>query len=358
MKIAVLGVGLIGGSIGLAARGGWARRSRVRPGPGRSGRAVELGRDRPRRESVAEAVAGAEVVFCAAPVGALPELVAEALAAAARTRPSPTSARSRARGRSAARGRAALHRRPPAGRRRDSGVENARADLFEGARWYLTPTERTGGVLYDRLQRLVADLGARPQAIDAETHDRLMATVSHLPHVLANVLVGQAAAALGRARPSACPRSARASATRPGWRREPGDLGRHLRRQQRGRRRRGRRRRRAAARAAELLRSGDRDALGPGTARPGAIAATCSRPSSPAGRLCELRVLVPNSRGSSPRSRSPWAAPASTSRTWGSIRPPTCAPARSPCSWPARTKPSAPPSWSRELGHDASRVER
>jgi prephenate dehydrogenase len=77
-----------------------------------------------------------------------------------------------------------------------SGVENARADLFEGARWYLTPTEKTGGLLYDRLQRAIAELGARPQAIEAETHDRLMATVSHLPHVLANVLVAQAAAAL------------------------------------------------------------------------------------------------------------------------------------------------------------------
>ena len=62
-----------------------------------------------------------------------------------------------------------------------AGVENARADLFEGARWYLTPTERSSGVLYDRLQRAIADLGARPQAIDAETHDRLMATVSHCP---------------------------------------------------------------------------------------------------------------------------------------------------------------------------------
>jgi prephenate dehydrogenase len=79
-----------------------------------------------------------------------------------------------------------------------AGVENARADLLDGARWYLTPTERSSGLLYDRLQRAVADLGARPQAIDAEAHDRLMATVSHLPHVVANVLVGQAAAELTR----------------------------------------------------------------------------------------------------------------------------------------------------------------
>ncbi len=77
-----------------------------------------------------------------------------------------------------------------------SGVENAREELFEGARWYLTPTEGSSGVHYDRLQRVIGDLGARPQAIDAATHDRVMATVSHLPHVLADVLVSQAAEAL------------------------------------------------------------------------------------------------------------------------------------------------------------------
>jgi prephenate dehydrogenase len=77
-----------------------------------------------------------------------------------------------------------------------AGVEHARAELFDGATWYLTPTARTEGVLYDRLYRLLADLGARPAAIDAETHDRLMASVSHLPHVLANVLVAQAARVL------------------------------------------------------------------------------------------------------------------------------------------------------------------
>jgi prephenate dehydrogenase len=77
-----------------------------------------------------------------------------------------------------------------------SGVENSHADLFEGARWYLTPTSNTQGMLYDRVQRAIADIGARPQAIEADTHDRLMATISHLPHVVANVLVTQAATAL------------------------------------------------------------------------------------------------------------------------------------------------------------------
>ncbi len=79
-----------------------------------------------------------------------------------------------------------------------AGVGNARADLFVGARWYLTPTERSGGLHYDRLQRAIAALGARPQAIEAATHDRLMATVSHLPHVRRQRLVAQALGELTR----------------------------------------------------------------------------------------------------------------------------------------------------------------
>jgi prephenate dehydrogenase len=77
-----------------------------------------------------------------------------------------------------------------------SGVEHARADLFDGAVWYLTPHERSSGLLYERLHRIVVSFGARPVAIDAHTHDRLLASVSHLPHVLANVLVSQAARTL------------------------------------------------------------------------------------------------------------------------------------------------------------------
>ena len=74
-----------------------------------------------------------------------------------------------------------------------AGVEHARADLFEGAVWYLTPHEHSGGLLYERLHRFVVDVGARPVAVDPDTHDRLVAVFSHLPHVLANVLASQAA---------------------------------------------------------------------------------------------------------------------------------------------------------------------
>jgi prephenate dehydrogenase len=198
MRIAVLGVGLIGGSIGLAARARLegADVAGFDPDGELLERARELGAIDSAHGSVAEAVSGAELVFCAAPVAALPELAAAALAAAGEET-AVTDVGSVKRPAIAALGDEPrfVGGHPIAGAE-TAGVEHSRADLFEGARWYLTPTARTGGVIYDRVQRIVAELGARPQAIDAGEHDRLLATVSHLPHVLADVLVAQASEGL------------------------------------------------------------------------------------------------------------------------------------------------------------------
>jgi prephenate dehydrogenase len=145
--------------------------------------------------SVAEAVADADAVFVAVPVGALAPAVDEALAGARRDCVvTDVGSTKRAVVRACSDPRF-VGGHPLAGAE-TSGVEHARADLLEGATWYLTPTERTSGVLYERLHRLLHGLGARPTAIDAETHDAMLATVSHLPHVLANVLVAQAASVL------------------------------------------------------------------------------------------------------------------------------------------------------------------
>jgi prephenate dehydrogenase len=196
-KVTVLGVGLIGGSIGLASKRRLeAEVTGFSPSQSTVDRALEVGALDRAAATVAEACEGAEVVFCAGPVGALPDLVADALAASG-PETVVTDVGSTKREIVAALGgdERFIGGHPLAGAE-TAGVGNARADLFEGARWYLTPTDRSSGLLYDRLQRTVAGLGARPQAIDAAAHDRLMARVSHLPHVLANALVAEAAAEL------------------------------------------------------------------------------------------------------------------------------------------------------------------
>jgi prephenate dehydrogenase len=198
MKVAVLGVGLIGGSIGLAAKAcvedveviGFGR------SPERLERARELGAIDRAAGSLEEALDGASVCFCCAPVGALDDQIAAALAVAGDDCVVTDVGSTKGGVVAAAPDRRFVGGHPIAGAE-TAGVEHARADLFQGATWYLAPTSGSSGVLFERLHRLVAALGARPVAIDAESHDRLLATVSHLPHVLANALVTQTAGALG-----------------------------------------------------------------------------------------------------------------------------------------------------------------
>lgn len=200
MRVAVLGVGLIGGSIGLAAkRRLGAEVAGFDPDPSTLRAAAELGAIDDGFEAPRPTCIGADIIFCAAPVAQLPALAEVALAATG-AEAVVTDVGSTKHGLVDALAEHPEFERfvgghPLAGAE-TAGVENARAELFEGARWYLTPTGASSGVHYDRLQRAVADLGARPQAIDPKTHDRVMATVSHLPHVLADVLVSQAREAL------------------------------------------------------------------------------------------------------------------------------------------------------------------
>jgi prephenate dehydrogenase len=199
VRIAVVGVGLIGGSIGLAARryarppvevAGWSRsRSTLE-------RALELGAIDRAGDSLADAVRDADAVFVCAPVGALPAVVADVLAAAPADCVVTDAGSTKRSVVEATEDPRFVGGHPLAGAE-TAGVEHARADLFQDATWYLTPTPGATGVLFERLHRLIRDLGARPATIDAATHDTMLAAVSHLPHVFANVLVAQAASALG-----------------------------------------------------------------------------------------------------------------------------------------------------------------
>jgi prephenate dehydrogenase len=198
MRVAVLGVGLIGGSIGLAARRrAGAQVTGFDPGPDVAARALQRGAIEEHAADAHAAVAGADVVFVAAPVGALPDAVRSALADAGEDCVVSDVGSTKRVVSAAAADPRFVGGHPLAGAE-SAGVEHAREDLFDGATWYLTPAQgTTAGVLYERLHRLLVTFGARPVATDADTHDRMMACISHLPHVLANVLAAQAAELLG-----------------------------------------------------------------------------------------------------------------------------------------------------------------
>jgi prephenate dehydrogenase len=182
--LGIIGVGLIGGSVGLAA--------------GYSGWEV-VGVDTPEvldnatqsgaihRASTLKEVREADLVVLAAPISKVTDLLGDL---------TPTNALIT----DVASAKSAIVRRaeslklrfvgghPMAGSQL-SGVANASSNLFEGARYFLTPTSRTDPEDYREVAGFVRELGAVPTAVDPEKHDLLMAALSHLPHLMAAALL-------------------------------------------------------------------------------------------------------------------------------------------------------------------------
>ena len=175
-RLAIVGLGLMGGSLGLAARerAGVGRVVGFDPDPGALEAALTRGCVDEVAGELAAAVAGAELVALCAPVTELPAVLAELAALAPEA--TITDIGSTKAGVVAAVPRELRPRfiggHPIAGME-TRGAQNARAELFEGATWYLTPLAETEPA---RLRDL----------------HRLLAVTSHLPHVLANLLVVQA----------------------------------------------------------------------------------------------------------------------------------------------------------------------
>ena len=146
-------------------------------------------------DSLEEALAGAELAVVAAPIAALPAQVAAVLAATGEPSTTVTDVGStKASVVAAAAGSARFVGGHPISGSETRGAENASAGLFEGATWFLTPTAQTDAERHRLVHGFVAELGAFPIAIDPVAHDRLVALTSHLPHVLANVIVNRAGA--------------------------------------------------------------------------------------------------------------------------------------------------------------------
>ncbi len=194
-RLAIVGTGLIGASVGLAAkRAGVEHVAGFDPDEAALTIALERGALDVAAASTAEAVEEAELVVVAAPVADLPARVREVLDltgdACAVTDVGSTKQAVCA---AAVEDMRFVGGHPVCGSEAH-GPEYARAELFEGATWFLTPQSGTDPNCYRLLHGFVASLGARPIAIEAAAHDRLVALTSHLPHALSNVLVSQAGA--------------------------------------------------------------------------------------------------------------------------------------------------------------------
>jgi prephenate dehydrogenase len=193
--LTIVGVGLIGGSIGLAARRrGVARCVR---GVGRQAASLDRARDLGALDEaftdLGKAVPGSDLVVVCTPVDQIVQQVLEAAACAGPETVLTDAGSTKARiVRGIERqmpGLAFVGGHPLAGSEK-RGPEFADATLFEDRWTILTPTERTDPHAIDRVADFWQALGSRTRLMAPEEHDRALAVTSHLPHLVAAALAG------------------------------------------------------------------------------------------------------------------------------------------------------------------------
>jgi prephenate dehydrogenase len=195
-RLTLLGLGLLGGSVAKAARAEGLAREIVAVGRRRESLEPAL-HDRVVDRittDVVEGVAGSDLCVLATPVATLASLLREVWRAApddaVLTDVGSTKASivrtAEALGRT--RPLAFIGAHPMAGSEQ-SGYRVARADLFKGARVILTPTDSSLPSALERVREFWEAVGARVMTLDPVTHDRAVAAISHLPHLVADALV-------------------------------------------------------------------------------------------------------------------------------------------------------------------------
>jgi prephenate dehydrogenase len=202
--VAIVGFGLIGGSISLAIRDRWPSvRIAAVDRPSVLAHAAGSGAFDRAAQGVTD-LGGADLVVLAAPIEQnlrlLPEVAAHIGDGALITDVGGTK-QDIVRAAAAMTGaRAPFVGGHPIGGAERGGFAFARADLFRGRPWILTPGESAAVDCVERLVAFTASLGARPTTMDPGEHDRLMAFLSHLPQLTVSALmdvVGEATASTG-----------------------------------------------------------------------------------------------------------------------------------------------------------------
>ncbi|HUK94796.1 MAG TPA: prephenate dehydrogenase/arogenate dehydrogenase family protein [Gaiellaceae bacterium] len=192
-RLALIGTGLIGASVALAAkRAGAVQVAGFDPDPAALEAAKARGAVDEGAESLATAVAGADLAVVAAPVAQLATQARTALESSGEGCTVTDVGSTKVAVCEAARGSSRFVGGHPVCGSEARGAEHASEELFDGATWFLTPLAETEPDRYRLVHGFVSSLGATPVAVDPQAHDRLAALTSHLPHALANLLVNQA----------------------------------------------------------------------------------------------------------------------------------------------------------------------
>jgi prephenate dehydrogenase len=191
-QVTVVGVGLIGGSVGLAsrARGAALRVVGVGRDPRTLARAVELGAIDSFSTDLADGVRAADLVVVCTPVDRIAGMI---LAAAPHVRPGTLFTDAGSTKQNILCGLAGkvpdqfpyVPAHPIAGAEK-AGVEHARADLFQDRVTIVTPPPGSDSEALARVEAFWRDLGSKVVRMSPEEHDRVLASTSHLPHAVAS----------------------------------------------------------------------------------------------------------------------------------------------------------------------------
>ncbi len=196
-RVAIIGLGLLGGSIGLAvkARGlaiattGWDLDAAVRERAAARGLVGEV------HESAEDAVAHADLVILCVPVGAMGDAarrIAPGLAPHAIVSDVGSSKAAVAEALAAALPGACIIPAHPVAGTEQSGPEAGFATLFAGRWCIITPPEDADPAAVEALSEFWTALGSKVELMDAAHHDLVLAVTSHIPHLIAYTIVGTA----------------------------------------------------------------------------------------------------------------------------------------------------------------------
>ena len=193
MRVAVIGLGLIGGSLGLALKaagsevGGYARRPATAAAALARGVVDRCGSDMP------STIKGADIIVIATPVLTVKEVLIEIAShlpkSAIVTDVASTKSEVMKWAGEHLPAKACFIGGHPMAGKEASGIAAADADLFRGCTYCLFPGGNVKPEQRRRMEDLVKTVGARPFYIDAQEHDELVAAVSHLPHLLSVALI-------------------------------------------------------------------------------------------------------------------------------------------------------------------------
>jgi len=193
-SVAIVGVGLIGGSLGQALKSRGLAREVVGIGrsPERLQRAVDLAAIDRYSTDLSQGIAGCDLIVLCTTIQNIIQTIPEVLSSKSPDAIITDVGSTKSEIVAAAAGNPNFVGSHPMTGSEQAGVEAATKDLFQSATWAITPTQTTSKAAVARIEALARAMGSHVLTLTPEAHDTIVAITSHIPHIMATTLVREA----------------------------------------------------------------------------------------------------------------------------------------------------------------------